>query len=34
MTFQFEQLGEFKFVFEANLGYETPDQVSTFDEKT
>jgi hypothetical protein len=29
----FEYLGEFDFIFEANLGYESGDEVSAFDEK-
>ena len=29
----FEYLGEFDFIFETNLGYESGDQVGAFDEK-
>jgi hypothetical protein len=30
---KFEYLGEFDFIFETNLGYETGDPVGAFDEK-
>jgi hypothetical protein len=31
MTFKFEYLGEFKFIFKNNLGSGTGDQVSAFE---
>ncbi len=30
---QFEHLGEFDFIFETNLGYESGDQIGAVDEK-
>jgi hypothetical protein len=30
---KFEYLGEFDFIFETNLGYESGDRVGAFDEK-
>jgi hypothetical protein len=33
MTFKFENLGEFEFIFEKNLGSLTVDQELAFDEK-
>ncbi len=32
-SIKFEYFGEFKFIFETNLGYESGDQVGTFDFK-
>ncbi len=33
MTFEFEYLGEFKFIFESNLGQESRDQECAFDKE-